>query len=73
MSCGNKLEPARFTQLRMTLIVPVLNEQDLEVICKHAITKTDINKFKISAMSFRIRSGCSRLTASLSSVASSFR
>jgi hypothetical protein len=23
--------------------------QDLEIICKHGITKTDINKFKVSA------------------------
>ena len=46
--------------MKLTLMVLCLGtEQDLEVICKHGITKTDINKFKVQL--------------SLSAVASSFR
>ena len=54
------LETSSFVQVKITLMCVCLGtEQDLEVICKHGITKTDINKFKVQL--------------SLSPLASSFR
>ena len=49
------LETSSFVQVKsyfhlytnQVMCVCLGTEQDLEVICKHGITKTDINKFKV--------------------------